>query len=185
MGTIIIFVVFIDLFSVSYSSFFTKAFIIKDTGIKVSEKFYSLTIFSVDYKYDNKMKIAKNFYYDNNYLPWGTEYTATKNNIGTINCYEPIPIKEYAIGKDNENYKGEIYLIDNKSKVDILYWSPNKVIVNLLSKGTLVMNQNYDSHWLIKVNGKIKNSKDYNGLVSYSIDKPQEVTFFYNPFYVN
>lgn len=183
---LIIFIVFINLLAVSYSSFLSKAFIILNPVSKISNtKFYSVTDYPVNYKYDPKVSMPKIFYYDNNYLPWGSEYTATSNNIGTINCYEPIPVVQNAVSRNSKNYKEEIYLIDNIGKVDIKYWSPDKVVVNLSSKGILVMNQNYDAHWLVKVNGEIQRSQQYNGLVSYKIDKPQEITFFYNPFYFN
>lgn len=186
---VIILVVFINLFAVSYASFLSKAFIISNPfPSKTNTGFYSVTNYPVNYTYAPSVKMPKSFYYDNTYLPWGSEYTATKNNTGTINCYEPIPVAQNAKGKDDKNYKGEFYLVDNKGKVDIKYWSPNRIVIdvaNLSGTDILVINQNYDSHWLVDLKGTMVKSQNYKGLVSFPVNHPQEINFVYNPFYIN
>ncbi len=189
IGTVIIIIVFVNLYLVGNDSFLSKAFVILNPGLKQPTKsFYSLTSFPVDYLYDPSVKLAKNFYYNAAFMPWGTEYTAVRDNIGTIKCYEPIPVLESAKGKEEKGYRGEYYLVANKGRVDIQYWSPNRIVLKvsrISGKDILVLNQNYDSNWSVVTGTRFDRSINYRGLVSFPVDKPSVVIFDYNPFNLN
>jgi len=114
---------------------------------------------------------------------WGDHhdmYPAFLRNQGTLNAYEPTHFPIKAIPKTDPNYKGEAFLT-GKGEAEIIYWSPNEIIVNIEpeSDGYLVLNQNYAPNW--KAANK-KQVESYNGLISAKINlKDKGIRFYYMP----
>ncbi|MFH1641562.1 MAG: hypothetical protein ABIC04_01550 [Nanoarchaeota archaeon] len=109
------------------------------------------------------------------------DYPNYLRNEGKVNAYIEIPIQAYAIPKESENYKGELYLQNTKGEASYSYWSPNKLIVdvNVSREGYLVINQNYDKGWKTKNNRKVESFK---GLISTKVyRRDKQITFYYLP----
>jgi uncharacterized membrane protein YfhO len=69
----------------------------------------------------------------------------------------------------NQLYKGEIYFLNKSNNADCVYFSPNKISINVQVRkpDILVLNQNYNAYWEIK-RGKLAS---YNGLLAVKLDK--------------
>lgn len=115
-----------------------------------------------------------------------------------VDCYEPLPILRGAKGEGEESYKGETYLLYNsnsKEKIKVKFWSPNKILVrveNLEKEDWLVVNQNYDPHWIIIIDNKKYKSGEFDGLIAAPLkpksqEKSVEIIFEYQflPFLIN
>ncbi len=147
-----------------------------------------------------KVKPVNNFkqrcgmtYYDNNGFrqdiqstsSYSDEYVYLKAGFGSPTCYEPIPVISYATCFQNKNYRGEYYLEKNTGQVNLIYWSPNKIIFNvdLKKDDRLIVNQNYDSGWKAIVDNKnYKRANSSNGLLSLNLEKQNKsITIYYLP----
>ena len=122
---------------------------------------------------------SKHYKYSNLTLMY--DYPNFLRNEGKINAYIGNPTDVYAIPKESETYKGEVYLQNTRGKASYAYWSPNKLIVNInvSDRSLVVINQNYDKGWKTKNNRKVES---FNGLIStrvYTEDK--QITFYYLP----
>lgn len=140
------------------------------------------------------LKWNEQFHHIHNEMNYGARsamYPAFIRNEGTLNAFEPVHFPTKAIAYDNLDYQGEVFFINtkqnNKAKVNLFYWSPNKIIVNLknASEGTLVLNQNFAKDWKA-VSTKPKRIRrtveSYNGFVSIHVfagDK--QIVFYYLP----
>ncbi|HLH76856.1 MAG TPA: hypothetical protein VKV28_08640 [Candidatus Binataceae bacterium] len=69
-------------------------------------------------------------------------------NLGAVSCYEYTWFTTQALGFNQQNYRGEQYLL-GPGQVRLLRWSPNVLSyqVNALGHAILVINQNYDGGW--------------------------------------
>src|SRR3989339_848515 len=76
-------------------------------------------------------------------------------------------------------------IILKKIMVNLIYWSPNKMIFNidLKKNDQLIINQNYDSGWRTISNKKNrKQVNNFNGLLSLDLEKQDKsVTIYYLP----
>lgn len=113
------------------------------------------------------------------------QYTHVLRNTGRILCGEDIKFEINAIPRsikksENNTYKGEVFLVNNSGDVEIKYFSPNKVVVDVNINGpdTLVLNQNSHRGWRSNV-GYIES---YNGIVSVNVSgSHNNIIFYYMP----
>jgi hypothetical protein len=191
---LVLVVIFINLFYFSKSNFFDDTFAVKNSIINTTEYihkgFFSIDNNIVQNTIDSKATKLPQYYQGKPvYVPWSNEYLLTKNNIGSIDCYESIPISISAKGIDQRGYKGEAYLLNKSGKVKIEYWSPNLINIKVNSlnreKDLLVINQNFNHGWFVKIDKVIYRVKNYKGLISFPVDNnKKKINFFYNPFQV-
>lgn len=130
-----------------------------------------------------------------------SQYELMQRNIGKINWYGNIHLKEAAepkyyidwngresLGPENSSwrlnpdYRGEIYFLNNPdNKAEFSYFSPNAMTakVNCIEPDILVINQNCDAHW----RSNIIKPFDYNGLLAVNLTRTGEyqVKFIYLP----
>jgi hypothetical protein len=130
-----------------------------------------------------------------------SQYELECHNIGKINWYGNIHLGEYSEPKFfidwnqvesiepknfnwvlNPEYKGEIYFLNNPdNKVQLRYFSPNKIIANvdLAQPDTLIINQNYDKYWRSDFSRPINHS----GLLSLALERrgTYSIEFVYVP----
>lgn len=119
--------------------------------------------------------------------PLISQYPNFLQGLATVDCYERVhpPIRALPAfidtGEQVPQYNGEAYFPANNQTQQLLYNSPNKVIVNVQPDGfehTLVLNRNYDSGW----KAKGKEVYNYNGLVAAKVTPlDTAVTFYYLP----
>jgi len=80
----------------------------------------------------------------------------------------------------NPDYRGEVYLLNNKGTAELTYFSPNKLIVNINANepDTLIINQNYFKGWHVK--NSDKKIYEHKGLPGVDIDPGSyELTLYY------
>ena len=109
------------------------------------------------------------------------DYPNFLKNEGKVNAYIEITTKVYAVPRESENYKGEVYLQNTNGEVSYAYWSPNKLVVNvnISDEGYVVVNQNYDKGWKTKNGRKVES---FNGLISTKVyPEDKQITFYYLP----
>lgn len=191
---LVLIVIFINLFYFSKNNFFDNTFVVSNSIINttqyINKDFFSVKNNIVENTIDSNVSKPPQYYQGKPvYVPWSNEYILTKNNIGLIDCYESIPIKIYAKGVDEIGYKGEVYLLEESGMAKVGYWSPNLISISVLSlskkKDLLVINQNFDSNWFVKIDKVIYRARNYKGLISFPIDNSKkEINFFYNPFQI-
>ena len=160
---LIVFFVVFDLILVN-GQVLKDAFIIPPLNIAPNEEFYQSI---KHYKYSN--------------LTLMYDYPNFLRNEGKIIAYFEIPTKYYAVPRESEGYKGEVYLQNVKEKASYAYWSPNKLMVNVnvSDVGYVVINQNYDKGWKTKNNRKVES---FNGLISTKVyPEDKQITFYYLP----
>lgn len=92
------------------------------------------------------------------YSSYGSVYPAFLSNIGTINVAHSARVPRNARPISAETYRGEVYLKGTTGPVEIIYWSPNKLIIAVdpPAPGFLVVNQNYYAGWRARVGGQEK-----------------------------
>lgn len=107
-------------------------------------------------------------------------------NWGTANCYERVSLQMGVtpMFRDDkvvlyDNYIGEAYLLNKQEAQEIMYFSPNKIIVDVKTNNpdSLVLNQNYYNGW--KANGKDVLNKEH--LIATDVSESGEVTFRFMP----
>ncbi|MFH1606037.1 MAG: hypothetical protein ABIC91_01710 [Nanoarchaeota archaeon] len=128
-------------------------------------------------------------------FPYQNSYQTFLSNSGSVNCYEPIPVAKknttklylnfgFATPISSKNYRGEVYLLKNTGTAKYIYWSPNKLIVeiNTQQADTLIINQNYHEPWKSYSNKQKIPVKNTNDLISVEI-KPEnkKITLYYLP----
>lgn len=111
-------------------------------------------------------------------------YPAFLSNSGIIDAYEVINVaKGNVLAADNQEYRGEAYLVNQRGSCKITSFSPNKisVSVNVNAPDILAINQNYYKGWRVK-GAKDNNLKSFIGLISTQVDSSvREVVFYYLP----
>lgn len=169
--------ILIDLMAVN-SLIFKNAFPVSPFKLKKSKTFYQIW---KNPKYD------KSGFSNSSQLSWyrsrSSMYPTLLTNVGTICCYEPMAVPRDAIPKEDERYQGEVFLKGTEGKVDIIKWSPNKVVINInaLSEGYLVLNQNYYPGWKVKgaKNNQVESIDKLLGVKVAPLDK--QIEFYYLP----
>ena len=163
--------IFLDLYTVN-SPIFSEAFTTQPKPILKTENFEQ--IHRKDDIYDNSLIYPS---IKANYGITGEEFSLTDGISYHCNITP----------SNSDSYKGEAYLRDEENstgKLDLLYFSPNKVKVKVSAhKGAMIiLNQNYHKNW--KVSG-LSNNKIYctNGLVSAKVSSVGGgvITFYYFP----
>lgn len=165
--TIIILLITIDLMLVS-RPVFEDAFTITPNNISMSKDFYQTQALLLN------PKIAPR---NSNFL----EYYM--NNKGLINCFDGLPYSVSTIPHNSVKYKGEYYLEQESGSINLVYFSSNKVTVNIDTnqEDKAIINQNYYDGW--RIYGSVDNKASaHNGLISTSVNKnTNNVTFYYLP----
>lgn len=163
-------VVFVDLWMVD-RNILQHAFTIQPPQqIIKNENFFQQKDFDA-FAYENKMRSG-------NYLA----FLSNKGVLKTI-LDSNIP-KGEVIPASSPEYRGEAYLFKNRDKADIVYFSPNKVVVKTqtLKDDILVLNQNYYKGWKVKKDKIITSALSTKGLISIPVNQTDKlVTFFYLP----
>lgn len=128
------------------------------------------------------------------------QYALIKKNVGVINWYGNILLKESAIPKYliaikgeeapfpvkmevNPEYKGELFFVNNNLNIaKVEKFTPNRIEIKTLvyTSDILVINQNFDHSWKTTM-GKLIS---WNGLLAIRINQPGEYKFklLYIPF---
>ncbi|MFA5144807.1 MAG: hypothetical protein WC723_02200 [Candidatus Omnitrophota bacterium] len=110
-------------------------------------------------------------------------YAAFLNNSGVINSYEVVGIKKGKVRIYNDqDYKGEAYLLNNNGQVAMSRFSPNsiEINVNILMPDRVVINQNFYKGWKIK--GVKSEVQPYDGLISAELPAGRyRIVFYYLP----
>jgi len=184
---LIFIVIFTDLLLFNYTNFFSKSFVIKNKDWDLNEREGFFQQQSNIYPSSN-IVYTKNFPKDlrniSAYVPYSREFVGIKENIGVISCVEPVytVLTGFVKGREDGDYQGESYFLSGKRKVNYVYWSPNKLVLEV-EKGQpdrLIINQNYDDNWLVRINGKVYKVDSYRRLLSFMIDENlQKVEFIY------
>jgi uncharacterized membrane protein YfhO len=95
-----------------------------------------------------------------------------------------------AVGISDEKYMGEFHLLelDDKTKVENIFWSPNKLIFKITNanetmNNSLIINQNYYPGWIVvKDTNNCERAISNKGLLSTEIDSSIErIAFKFNP----
>jgi hypothetical protein len=116
------------------------------------------------------------------------QYLSLLNNKGIYNCYERFfPAEQGAIPSATfshqqfGNYHEEAYIAETNAEQEIIFWSPNKVIIKTTKPGTLILNQNYVTGWKTKVNNQNQETFSYNGAIATEVTEATSITFYYLP----
>ena len=163
IASLIVFFVVFDLIIVN-GQVLKDAFIIPPLNITPNKEF---------------SQTSKHYRYSNLTLMY--DYPNFLKNEGKVNAYIEITTKVYAVPRESENYKGEVYLQNTNGEVSYAYWSPNKLVVNvnISDEGYVVVNQNYDKGWKTKNGRKVES---FNGLISAKVyPEDKQITFYYLP----
>jgi len=108
-------------------------------------------------------------------------------NEGTINAEEVdniYPLERNVLPKSSTEYRGEAYLLKDKGRADIIYFSPNKLVldINTPKNDILLLNQNYYKGWRVKKNDGIYNAVSFKGLISTAVSSGyNRIIFYYLP----
>ncbi len=106
------------------------------------------------------------------------------SNKGNINCYpDSVPLQTFAKSVKSSAYMGEFYYSSSDKKPVLIYWSPNKIVLesDLENSNTIIVNQNYKYGWRV-FGANDENVKSYSGLISTNVNSGnKKVTFYYLP----
>lgn len=114
----------------------------------------------------------------------GGEYRRIFSNQGVINCVDNVFFDTHAICVGDPRYREETYLLYDHNIVPVKRFSPNiiQIVVSPVKNDVLVINQNYDLGWRVKVNGKKGKVISTNGLISTPVEQGfNNVIFYYMP----
>lgn len=144
----------------------------------------SQNIFSQIWKNPNYNRFGFSSFEINRFGSRSSLYPTFLANMGTISCYEPIPIPRNANPKNSPAYKGEIYLQNANGRVTINQWSPNKIRIslNVLGNDYLILNQNYFSGWKIKSTTNKNHPEAIKQLLGIKVTpEDKEIELYYLP----
>lgn len=184
---LIMILVFVDLALFSHSNFFSKTFVLNND---------EWTINHIQGEFHNQLYIGPaggNHYVEGfpdslkdtfAYVPYSSKYVGVRNNVGLITCAESVEsvVSGNVKGNGEAGYRGEAYFENGDRIVKYLYWSPNKLFLFASdgASGRLIVNQNYDDNWSVKVGGKMYEAQSYDRLLSFELDGgAQEIEFIY------
>ena len=101
-------------------------------------------------------------------------------NVGSLDNYDPVHLTQYALGEEDEAYRGEAFILSSPGSAEIIKFSPNKfqVKVSTNAPDRLIINQNFHPGWRVK-GGR---AEAYHGLISTKISAgEQTITFYFLP----
>ncbi|MRR06355.1 MAG: hypothetical protein EG828_05335 [Deltaproteobacteria bacterium] len=107
---------------------------------------------------------------------WSDQYLPLLLNRGVIDAYETFPFARNALPVTDKRYKGESYFM-GRGAVELLQWTPNRLVfkVKALDRGFIVINQNFWAGWRA-TKGIVR---PYNGLLSIECDKGEHTLSVY------
>lgn len=137
----VVLLIIVDLFSVG-EPLWRQAFPIPPLAIGPKEEFRQTTSF-VAYDASGPTTELRAHNAWSGYMP------AYLRNLGTINCYEPLPVRRAATPSDSPEYRGEAYITGTTGDAKVLRRTPNTLLVEatLADNGMLVINQNFARGW--------------------------------------
>ena len=116
------------------------------------------------------------------YVGYYTSYSQFLKNEGVINCSETINLPVKAVAYSSPLYKGEVFLADGEGDVAISFWSPNRLVIDVIlesKEGRVVINQNYAHDWKVKDG---RDAEPYQGLISAELfPGDKQLVFYYLP----
>jgi hypothetical protein len=185
-------VVYVDLTIFSTNNFLSKTLIIINPESHLSKGggFIQTVDNTPNFEIKRTIQIPDSFLDKNTFSPWSYEYLKIKQNKGVLHCYDSITSSVSAVGISDEKYMGEFHLLelDDKTKVENIFWSPNKLIFKITNasetmNNTLIINQNYYPGWIVvKDTNDCERATSNDGLLSIEIDSSIErIAFEFNP----
>lgn len=112
-------------------------------------------------------------------------YPIMLSNSGVINSYEIIGVEKGNVKAVGDfDYRGEAYFLRKDNKVKSIFFSPNRIKVNVQvkSRDTLVLNQNFYTGWKARIDGNNYEVCPFDGLISVDLlPGEQDVLFYYLP----
>jgi hypothetical protein len=185
-------VIYVDLTIFSTNNFLSKTLIIinPESHLSKGEAFIQTVDKSPDFEIQRTIQIPDSLLDKNTFSPWSYEYLKIKQNKGVLHCYDPITSSVSAVGISDEKYMGEFHLLelDDKTKVENIFWSPNKLIFKITNanetmNNSLIINQNYYPGWIVvKDTNNCERAISNKGLLSTEIDSSIErIAFKFNP----
>ena len=110
-------------------------------------------------------------------------YPAFLRNQGTVRAYEPVPVVPYARPFDHRDYRGEVYLWPPVGQAEFVYWSPNRLIIEVRAERDtrLMVNQNFAPGWHVS-GDRTRKVLPSEGLLSLPITPwDRRVELYYRP----
>ena len=193
LGILLFLLIYINLTIFSHKNFLTKTLIIAnpDSLHATADEFVQTQKKELDLEYKRTIQLPSQFLQSNIFLPWSDEYLKIKQMQGTLECYDPIPVKVKAISIEEDKYQGEFYLArpTQTSEIVNVFWSPNKLSFKIDKKAEtknnrLIINQNYYPGWIVrKKNGSCLKVINHKGLIAadFNFMSDDLLTFEYNP----
>jgi hypothetical protein len=185
-------VIYVDLTIFSTNNFLSKTLIIinPESHLSKGEAFIQTVDKSPDFEIQRTIQIPDSLLDKNTFSPWSYEYLKIKQNKGVLHCYDPITSSVSAVGISDEKYMGEFHLLelDDKTKVENIFWSPNKLIFKITNasetmNNSLIINQNYYPGWIVvKDTNDCERATSNDGLLTTKFDSSIErIAFEFNP----
>jgi hypothetical protein len=152
--------------------------------------FIQSNISGAGFEIQQTIQLPNEFLTKKSFRPFSFEYLKIHQNIGELECYDTITSFIYPVGIEDQNYRGEYYLLNSAKDVNVenTYWSPNKLVYQISNventkDNTLIINQNYYPGWIVKGNKKACiRAISVNGLLATKLDSLSDsITFEYNP----
>ncbi|KPJ60127.1 MAG: hypothetical protein AMS15_06545 [Planctomycetes bacterium DG_23] len=98
-------------------------------------------------------------------------------NVGTLDSYDPAHLPQYALGQEDEGYRGEAFMLSGEGSAEMIKFSPNKFIIKTSTSApdTLIINQNFHPGWRAK-GGRVQ---AHQGLISTKVSSGEQIITFY------
>jgi len=154
-----ILIIFIDLTIFSSSNFLSKTLIIGNPESTLSRgiAFSQTALRSPDFEVQRTISLPNELLDAKFFLPRSYEYLKIKQNKGVLDCYDSITTSTAAVGVEDQQYRGEFYLLSPVQDVQVenTFWSPNQLVYKITNpqkaiNDTLVINQNYYPGWIVR-----------------------------------
>lgn len=173
---VILFITVIELF-ISGSNVLSKSYFVDTLQYRPStatfEQAYGQNLPRSNYSSDPKYLV--NYWYDENL------YETTRNNLGQVIAGDSLvdtrqPNTTIRCGANQPNCK---FVSDNAK---VVYWSPDRIILQRTSTGPIVLNSNPGKGWLVNGQYEFLDEKITNPLKAMVIENPSDtITLEYAP----
>jgi hypothetical protein len=159
VGVFVLAALFVDLFAVGLGPW-RDAFPIPPPAIERAPEFRQAGSGPL---YDAHGPVAKR----HEHSSWSGHMANYLANRGTIDCYEPVPVRHAAIPFDAAGYRGEVYVVDTLGDAEIIERTSNTIRIRaqLNFDGTVVINQNFYPGWWTSA-GKVV---EHDGLLAVEL----------------
>ncbi len=189
---LVLLVVYADLTFFSTTNFLSKTLVIRnpESQLPRSATFFQTNEKKPDFTIQRTILLPDEFQATYLFEPYSYEYLRIKQNMGMIKCYDSITRAEGALGSEDQDYKGEYYLLEPVNGVDIQnsIWSPNRLTYSISNaenvvNNKLVINQNYYPGWIALFDDRGCERVGYtNGSLAVDLDAGVEkLTIEFNP----